>query len=954
MAANVELRAGAPTVLVATILSAAAAAADVGARAFDFEAQPAQVSLHLQALVALLAASVLLHRAMIREGRPRHRSLPLLLSIVGFAAVIASRLATSVSAPTVAALVPFVAVAPTALSFESWAVLRKRPGAAITPAAVGCASCAAGATGVIGLALEPANWMFADIRRTAVVALLVGIVAIAIGVGLLELARRRDLSVTRFASIAAVGALALLGSEGDVRSGLMTTATLAIVVISAVPSRTARSVAVRTDRCFRSIRWPRWSLPTPSAHTRSRFRRQLGSLQARIGKALMPMAPKARSVATRGDRIGAGAMAVGSLAYVASGLVWASRIGWQPTGHAATEMARAYDVGTVNHPFSGMATGLGERGGAYHPGPIVIDLLAPLVRTLGVQNGARVGAVVVVLTCWAVAVWTAWRAHGRAAAVGAWVTSALILAIPAFGAVWDANNITISTLAMFSAVVASWAAAAGSWKAWWWAVGLGSLTAQSYLPHGLVIIGPVLWSGMVLVAAKRRADPGGASQIRSALRVGWAVGLLIWSQPLLDIVIHRGGNPLTLLQQVGDPKPSVGLAGVSRGVAWIFSIPPRWGSLAKTFAEPGTARGFLAAPILPALVVVLLLGLLWSRTAATTPLAERQLRMVTLFVVLGGVVNTALLPRDDLRSYQLGWLVVASMFVWFTVALSVGLAFQRRLEVGRFPSWVPVLRVGGFAGAALLVLAAGLARPDRIEDVKGKPFAIDAMVGPVVDQTLRNLDQRGPFLALTMDSQLNDVAKDSIMANLIVHGVRFRIEQIDAHYGDRRIVGQWGGPMLLFTSALPPVDPAGRRLATGSVPGWSRTRFDALARDVAERAAHGPPLRLTSSALIQLPRYLSGWVSGDVCAMVEHIRAGRYPVASLPPGLLLTLYGDLAIEAPSLPESMSEEARDLLGQGPIEVWEVDRPVAGGTSSSAQLRNGLRCPPPRSTMPQGER
>ncbi len=69
----------------------------------------------------------------------------------------------------------------------------------------------------------------------------------------------------------------------------------------------------------------------------------------------------------RTDRIGAAVMGLGALAYVVNGLVWAQRVGWQPTGHSATIMARAYDVGTIHHPWIGMATSLGSDGTRHTP-----------------------------------------------------------------------------------------------------------------------------------------------------------------------------------------------------------------------------------------------------------------------------------------------------------------------------------------------------------------------------------------------------------------------------------------------------------------------------------------------------------------------------------------------------------------------------------------------------------
>lgn len=66
--------------------------------------------------------------------------------------------------------------------------------------------------------------------------------------------------------------------------------------------------------------------------------------------------------------------------------------------------------------------------------------------------------------------------------------------------------------------------------------------------------------------------------------------------------------------------------------------------------------------------------------------------------------------------------------------------------------------------------------------------------------------------------------------------------------------------------------------------------------------------------------------------------------ADLPPGLLLTLYGDLAVESPQLPADLQAEATGLVGRAPLEVWATDRRGDQPVDSDRMLRDGTQCPP----------
>jgi hypothetical protein len=661
--------------------------------------------------------------------------------------------------------------------------------------------------------------------------------------------------------------------------------------------------------------------------------------------AAAPARPRARPVLTTRDRIGAAAMATGALAYVAWGWEWARRVGWQPTGHAAAIMARAHDVGTVDHPLVGMATSFGSGGSASHPGPLAIDVLAPFVRLFGVQSGARLGGSAVVLVCWAVAVWAAWRAAGRVGAVVAWLVSLLVIEIAALGAVWEANNVTLTILAMFAAVVASWAAASGAWRSWWWSVGLGSLCAQAYLPHGLIVAGPMLWSGLALAGARRAAsDEDEARRIRRALRGGWVILAVAWSQPLLDVVLHRGGNVRSLLAEVAHPSPPVGWSGAPRALAWIPALPPRWDLITTSFARAGNASDFIGGQVVTGGAVAILLAVVWWRTRRTVPSNERQLRIVTLLVVVGAAIDITQLPRDEIRAFQLGWLVVASLCLWFAVATSVALALRRRLAGwSSRQQWQRVIDIGAVCSLAAVLLAVGLARPTSIVDVKGGAFTIDAMVTPLVDRASRSLEPGRPTLVVALDDRLNEVATDTVMSNLIVRGLDARVPAPDVHYGQRRMVTRWKGPMLWVTNGLGPVHPVGTRIASAAMPGWSRGRFDALADDVAARLRSAGAVQLQPWVLPELPRYLAGWMGSASCTIAARIEQGTFPVASLPPGVLLSLAGDLAIRSPRLPRRMQDQSATLLGEAPLEVWHVERRSEAPSSPMGLMRDGSQCP-----------
>ncbi len=946
-------------VVVAWLLALLQAPLDLGSRFAQNSAVPAlaalQVSLALE--LVILAALVLrrVEESVNQDGR-REPVWPLLVALLATSLAILGRVAISALEPTVAWLSPVVLVAPAALTWEITRMYRS--GSRLSTLAylrVAATWSVVGAFCLLAVGLSPTRWNQIAVRATGLTWVGWSLGFVASSAVFLALAKRSRGVAIRFLLVA-VSAFAVLLSRPSATELPTASQTqvlfpilgaTVILVAMLTPSRAVARLTYLLGASAKAVRTSAVRILRESLDVLRKAKSHSGRAWRSVLRfASFDQVAEPRTM-TRQHVIGAGVMGIISVGFIAHGIWWAHSVGWQPTGHAATLMMRAAQVATVDHPLLGLVTSLGSIGKGSHLGPLPMDLLAPFVRVFGVRMGALLGASAFTLLCWTVSVWAAWRAAGGMAALAAWVMAALVITVPALGAFWEGNNISISLLAISATLIASWAAASGTPRAWWWAVGLGSFCAQSYIPHALIIIGPVVFAGMALAGSRRQEpDPAQQRSLRNVIRVGWLIAAVAWLQPALDVVLHRGGNIRELILEVTNPQPNVGLSGFPRAIAWVFALPPRWGEITKSFAQAGSAEEFIRGSLVAGLLIALLLGYLWWRSRSGMANNERQLRIVTLLVLLGTGLNVTQLPQDFLRSFQLGWLVVVSLFVWFSVVVSVFLATRERLEALISLRWGQALRAGVFSVSAVAVIALGMSGPDRIEDVKDRAFTIDALIDPLVEQTLSEFDSGEAVFVPQAGGRLNEIATDTLLSNLIVGGLNARVETSPSgmNYGERRMVTQWSGPALWITSALSPIKPDGKLLASVSAPDWSEARFGELAEQVATRVRAAPEVRLQPWVDRYLVRYLSGWIpEKDLCSTAEQLRAGTYPIATLPPGLLLTLYADLAISEPRLPASIQDEVSAAIGQGPLEVWqtEIEQPVQ--IASTNLLRNGTACP-----------
>lgn len=933
-------------VVVGCSVAVAQLGVDIAARLVDLSAVPALVAFHLSVVVACATGVALALRTVGLGRRPasdddlgRNQFGYLLTALVALVAFVAGRLATSTIEPSVRWLLPIAAVPPLALAGD--AIRRHRPSARpwLPTWGVVVAHVWVGVAGLTELAASslPLDRSNLRVQSTELRSVGVSIFVIATVAGVLVARHGQRAAAARLVGAGLSGlATALLASDEPAAHlwPIRLVAALAVVTVA---------WGLLVDLGARS------ASPIDRTAVRRRLRAGVDRICRPAGR-LLDIAARAASPATlvprrrldRSDSAAALVIVVVSAGSIALRVAWAIRVGWQPTGTAATVMARAWDVGTVNTPLVGTPTSLGSVGETSHPGPLLFDLLAPFVRLLGLRNGAFIGTALLNLGCWMVGVWAAFRAGGRSVAIGAWVVGGLVIHVAALGVIWDPFNVSVVLLAIYASLLASWAAASGVWRAWGWAVALGSLGTQAYLVHGLLVIGPVVWSGLAIAGVMwTTGDPVVRQRARSALRVGLLVGVAAWVQPAIDVVLNSGGNVRALANEVAASRPAVGISGTWRTVGWVLAIPPQWGRVTATIAGSGSAETFLGPP-LPGLLVVLLIGGLWWRSRHHTLVIDRQLRVVAALLILGAVVNVTQLPRTHIRTYTVVWLVVVSLFIGFAVAVSVGFEVSRR----RRPSQIQrqdAARLALLTLCSALIVASGLDTPMGIADVKGKAYAVDPAMPSLVDQVDRAIGD-GEILVLGMDTQFNQVTADTLLSNLIVRGRRIRVEPgIGNYYGERRMIDpNWSGPMLWVTNGSAPVDPVGRRVARVVLPGWKKKRFDEVAEQVKRWVSGRGPVRLQPGVLPSLPKYLTGWIASDVCAQISQIEEGQSAVGTLPAGALAWLYADGAVQSPALPAHLQDDVEEMVGQAPIEVWQVAPAESAVSASDRLLRDGSEC------------
>jgi hypothetical protein len=205
------------------------------------------------------------------------------------------------------------------------------------------------------------------------------------------------------------------------------------------------------------------------------------------------------------------------------------------------------------------------------------------------------------------------------------------------------------------------------------------------------------------------------------------VGLVLWSAPLIDVVLHWPGN-------VGDVAayftsgnhPSVGAAQALRLVAAEFRIVPPWFGGGHSvqpvswYALPAASGWLLVA------VALATAGFIASFVSGR----GEDRRMLGLGVLMVATSVIAIAGADEPRAYLFPWRAVVAAFLGVAAASAVVNAFSPRF--GRSARLVvAVVAVGVVAWGSIAMTAAVVRRPSVLLTARE----------PDLEQVMRTLDR---------------------------------------------------------------------------------------------------------------------------------------------------------------------------------------------------------------------
>jgi hypothetical protein len=319
--------------------------------------------------------------------------------------------------------------------------------------------------------------------------------------------------------------------------------------------------------------------------------------------------------------------------------------GYLPVGDNALIEMRARDVLTAHHPWLGTWSSASISSGldVNHPGPLIFDVLAVPVRLLGAGAGIAFGVAALQTAVVFAIGWCAHRIGGRATAMAVLAVVALLVWSLGSELLYDPWQPNLLMLPFLLLLVLVWGVVAGRHGMLPWAVLVASFCVQTHLSY--VFLAPAM---LVLAAAMvvRRRD-------HRQLVVAAVVGILAWSQPILEQLFGTGqGNLSRLVASGGGGEGSrTGLSLGLRLVSAVVALPP-W------FTRSGVMDTIAVTP--------------WS-TGPEGPVLEVPGLAGTVVSVLGLVVFVGLVTLMLVHARRRGDTVVSAAATVFAAALAVAL-----------------------------------------------------------------------------------------------------------------------------------------------------------------------------------------------------------------------------------------------------------------------------------------
>jgi hypothetical protein len=265
---------------------------------------------------------------------------------------------------------------------------------------------------------------------------------------------------------------------------------------------------------------------------------------------------------------------------------------WLPIGDVGTIALRVAEVGTRHTPLVGPYSHFGWS----HPGPVLFEILAAPYQVFG-TGGLLVGALLINgVAMWIIAT-RLYQAGGVAVATFGiacfWATSWSL----GLSWVWYPWNPNIAMLPFAALLVLTWTSARNSrWDLPLLAL-VASFLAQTHVAYAPFVVALV---PIALFGRGRRRAPGlvppanppRAARDRTPAFLAIAVLVVAWLPPIVDALVHDGGNLRDLVDFWLADHQTMGLGSAVRIVFLELSVRAPWlGFHEPTFLGAVAPRG---------------------------------------------------------------------------------------------------------------------------------------------------------------------------------------------------------------------------------------------------------------------------------------------------------------------------------------------------------------------------
>ncbi|MGI8936853.1 MAG: hypothetical protein ACR2JF_01320 [Iamia sp.] len=577
------------------------------------------------------------------------------------------------------------------------------------------------------------------------------------------------------------------------------------------------------------------------------------------------------------------------------------RQGWVPLGDDAVVAGLARLTAGGELRLIGMPNSFWQFTGtdSSHPGPLLFAWLAPWVLVLGRVEGAAWGATVLNIAMVVGCGWVGARLGGRWVALGV-LAAASYAAIVSVGAyVHRPLNATIAALPVFAVLILAWATVCRVRHAPLVLLVVASFATQAHLVYAPLALGVALPFLVQHLHRQIRLGPGRAR----SLTIRWGgVAVALWSGPLLDVLLHRGGNVAALAGALG--KGAVPVRGPTAASRFLLSLAtPMPGSRAAADVFGGAVQPLAVGLLVP---VVVLFVWTWRRGPV---LARRALPVLAIALVAGAFTSWQI-PTTPIEDHQVHWYHMVATFFWLVVVLCL-VGWLRRTPLAR----ATTLTVPALAIVVLGLSAIHLASPPPFHpDIDPNHFLED-FAGDARKPVAAAMEADRRYLLVSERAVPPERLLQVLIADRAVSGDPIAVQATD-YWGtgrglakDRPVDG-----IVMVTDARLARDVPARLVVGRESPAAADHRR--LASDLASFVREAGELTLTDEGSARLAEAVDGHLPTS-CEQLDRYRSAPERLAAEAPGSLVELFQQGWVDTSRLPPGLADRVAGAHGAG---VW----------------------------------